>query len=767
MDRTSTIVLTALTLGVAAAGCRSPHRTVPALGSVVDWRNTGPGGGGWIQSICASPHDADELFVGCDVGGFYHSADGGDGYTILNTGLRDYFVECIAPHPTDPSLLYLGCEGGVYKSTDRGRSWNWLRSGFPAVARYRFSAPIGALAIDPNAPHTLYAGVGRPRRRDYGAGTVYKTVDGGDTWAVVNRPGSLPDQAVVSDLVVDPADSRHVLLACSAGVYQSRDGGVDWELTVAGLPHRHARRLAVCRTKPNVVYLTIESTPGSEPWQGGVYKSVDGGRSWQACNTGLKQSVGRPGQAAPLTSNYDRIVVHPTDPDIAYVGGTGWVNASLWKTVDGGETWTDVVLRQGEGTNIDTGWIGMWGPTVKCLAMSPADPDMLYFGTSGMVYKTTDAGKTWQQKYAQVLPDGRVRGTGLEVTCLHSITVDPGNPRRIFFGFYDIGLLISEDGGKTFRRSMSTVPRAMQNSCFTVVVDPDEPERLWAAFGTWGSNTGTVAESADNGRTWQFRGADASGLPNARNRVLILDASSPASTRRLFVTSQGHGIYASDDGGQHWEPRNSGLPHGNIAGFVRHPQQSQTFWCALAAEGKEPGAIYRSDDTCRSWTKVSRDLAVADVKRLVISTGGSPRLYLAVRDRKLGAEFYPGGLYRSDDGGVTWQLILRDDFVAGLAVDPRDPDVVYAGLTDHPYHDESAGDGVVMTRDGGRSWTSLNTERLTCRQVNCIALDPADPDRLYLGTGGNAAFIGRVPRQRRQRPPEPPQAERQVEPDCL
>jgi len=84
------------------------------------WQNLGPGGGGWIQSICASPHNGDELFVGCDVGGFYHSADGGGSYRIWNMGLEDYFVECIVPHPHDLQVIYLGCQSGVYKSTDRG-----------------------------------------------------------------------------------------------------------------------------------------------------------------------------------------------------------------------------------------------------------------------------------------------------------------------------------------------------------------------------------------------------------------------------------------------------------------------------------------------------------------------------------------------------------------------------------------------------------------------------------------------------------------------
>jgi hypothetical protein len=77
-------------------------------------------------------------------------------------------------------------------------------------------------------------------------------------------------------------------------------------------------------------------------------------------------------------------------------------------------------------------------------------------------------------------------------------------------------------------------------------------------------------------------------------------------------------------------------------------------------------------------------------------------------------------------------------------VDPRNADLVYAGLTDHPYHDESAGDGVVMSRDGGNTWKSINDTGLSCKQVNLIVIDPHNPDRLYLGTGGNSVFVGDV-----------------------
>lgn len=716
-----------------------------AVGQPV-WRNIGPGGGGWIQSICASPHSAAELFVGCDVGGFYRSTDGGQSYRVHNGGLRDYWVECIVPHPRDPNVIYLGCESGVHKSTDRGQTWQWLRNGFPPKRRYSWSAPIGALAIDPSDPDTLYAGIGRPRRYTFGKGAMYKTTDAGASWALVNRPGCLPEDAWITDLLIHPQDSTHLYLACQHGVYQSHDAGVTWQRTIAGLPHPHVRRIALCRQQPNVMYLTPRSTPGKQSWQGGVYKSVDGGAHWSPCVEGLKQHVGKPGRPAPLTSNYDRIAVHPTDPNIVYVGGDAWVTATIYKTTDGGQTWADVVRRR-DDVNIDMGWITMWGPSVKCLSMSPLDPDVLYFGTSGQVFKTIDGAKTWRPAYCRMFPDGRFQGTGLEVTCMHNVTVHPRDPKRLYFGYYDIGLLVSNDGGESFRRCVKGIsPREIHNSSFGVVFDPDDLEHCWGSFGTWGTNKGAIAESTDGGLTWQMLGSPESGLPNARHRALSLDPASPRSARRLVTTSDGHGEYVSDDAGRTWHPRNKGLPHGNIRGLVRHPTQASTYWCVLGDDGKQPAAVFRTDNVGQTWKQMSRGLMVADVKTFVIAPTDPQRLYLAARDRRVAKTFYKGGVFRSDDAGETWRKILEDDFVQGLAVDPRNADVVYAGLHDHPFHDESTGDGIRITSDGGKTWRSLNGTGLTCRQVVHITIDPHDPDRLYVGTGGNGVFVGRVQR---------------------
>ena len=168
---------------------------------------------------------------------------------------------------------------------------------------------------------------------------------------------------------------------------------------------------------------------------------------------------------------------------------------------------------------------------------------------------------------------------------------------------------------------------------------------------------------------------------------------------------------------------------------------------SVAADGDASPAtaeLYRTVDRALTWRRLGQDLRAGTVYRLAVAPSDPRRLYLSARRRYDKARgTFPGGIYSSANGGITWQHVLDDRFAEGLAVDPRDADLVYAGLTDHPYHDESTGRGIVVSRDAGKSWAALNGSGLTCRRVVSITIDPHDPDRLYLGTGGNGVFVGR------------------------
>ena len=712
-------------------------------GEAVEWKNVGPGGGGWVQSMLASRHGEDTFFVGCDVGGFYRSDDGGKSYAIHNTGFEDYFIECFAEHPGDPKILYAGLKGGVYKSVDGGQTWRWLREGFPPPQEFTFAVMVSKIVLDPQNPETVYAAIGQPREGRGGQGSIYKSENGGASWRQIVQKGQLAPDLLISDLAIHPQDARRLLIATPQGVFASADGGATWAASNAGLPtHRRTLRLAQSPSNPKIVYVSLKGKAGETPWQAGVYRSEDGGRTWQPRVHGLSQAAGKDGTSDMLCAWVSELAVHPQNPDIVYAGGATWWDATVYKTVDGGLNWKRAFEFGAKG-NAKHAWIDMWGPSVTCLTLSPKQPDTLYFGTSGYIYKTVDGGATWQQRYTRERTDGLISGSGLEVTCLHMVTPHPRVKGRVFFGYYDIGLLVSEDGGASFRRCMKGIPRAYENSCFTVAFAEDDDKRVWAGFGEWGSNRGLIAESRDGGVTWTPLNKPGSGMPDARPRFLISWMplkDNPAKMHRLLYVAEGKGLYESADDGATWAACNAGLPAARVSCLVRDADRDHVFYAGVSCKGSEPGAVFRSDSRGETWRQVSGpDTRLAEVRQLAAKGG---RVYATSRSANVGKNHYSGGVFRSDDSGEGWRQVYTNRFCEALAIDPRNSDRVYASLHDHPYHDRSAGGGVIASEDGGATWRSLANDSLTCKGVTWIAPDPLEPDRLWLGTAGNAVFHG-------------------------
>jgi len=733
----------ALLLGTLA--CLSAAQDHP-VGRDIAWNNIGPGGGGWIQSIACDPRDPKTLYVGCDVGGFYISTDQGRTWSIHNTGLNDYFVECIAVHPADSRIILLGMEGGIFKSTDQGRTWRWQREGFPEPKRYSFSAPIGALCFDPSRPDTLYAGIGRPRWNKEGRGHIYKSEDCGGTWRLITAEGVLDPQAVISDIEVAP-DGSYVMAATDKGLYRSEDGGATWQACNEGLAHTRVLELAIAPSQAMTAYCTLATTArDDEAFNGGVYRSEDGGKTWSWRSEGLDKQVAGRDKPAPMNSSYKELAVDPRDADVVYVGGNSWVSAGIFESTDGGGHWARASRHFSDRMNMDRGWITQWGPSVTCLALSPADPDTLVFGTSGHVYLTDDGGKQWQQRYCRQLEDGRFAGTGLEVTCMFDVVPDLHDPDRVYFCFYDIGLLISEDRGKTFRKSGEGM--TFSGNCFTVACDPEDADKLWAATGQWGSNQGDVCRSLDRGKTWRVVGKPDTGLPDGQARTLLVDPASPAGSRTLYVTCNGKGVYKSADDGLTWRGVNNGLPQtalGKPCGLVMDPSDPSRLRLALGGNPPSGSGIYETTDAGTTWRKVSSDAPFADVKKLVADPADFDTLCLCQRekyDRSLDpAVLFPGGLFKSQDGGKTWRRIFEYHFTSCVAVSPADNGTVYVATTDHPYHDANRAEGVFKSTDGGETWRQ-EVKGLTCPNVSCITVDPRDPKRLYIGVGGNGGFVG-------------------------
>lgn len=478
----------------------------------------------------------------------------------------------------------------------------------------------------------------------------------------------------------------------------------------------------------------------SEPWNGGVYRSDDAGRTWHsATGEGYPKAVSKKGNPRHLSSNPLDIVVDPQDANVVYVGHRDWVTAGVYGTRDGGQHWSHLTRGRAKEANMDYGWLTAFGPSTESLSISPVDPRRLAFRTSGHVFVTADAGLSWQQRYSQpAAADGHLTGTGLETTCVWRVQADPVRRGRVYACYMDIGLFISDDDGRTFRRSSE----GMQNkgNSFGVVVDPASPKTLWAATGWWEHNAGDICRSSDDGRTWQVVGQPASGLPDGQVLEIALDLHSPVQARRLVAISNDHGVFETTDSGNSWHPINGNLPADLAAkpqGLLLDPSNSAHLIGAFA------GTIQETIDGGQSWQQIDHGASLRDIRRLVADPHDFHTLYVAARaayDPKAHRAF-PGGVFRSNDGGKTWEHLLDGRFASDIAVNPADSLVLYVATKQDPYFDNPIGEGILKSADGGKTWHRENTT-LSMWNFKTICVSPFDSARIYAGSSGNSLFVG-------------------------
>lgn len=656
----------------------------------VEWRNVGPGGGGWLQSMTASRHAPERLWIGCDVGGVYLSEDGGKTFVSRNEGLVNLYVEDIAEHPTNPDILFAAGPGGICKTVDRGLHWREVRSGLPKIDGAGYAAPISKVVFDPADAEHVYAAVGDPRghtRKRARQGLVYESRDGGENWA----PRRVGERADVFDLSFDPRNGQ-MLVSTDEGLY------LDGVPSNTGLPaHLRTRRLARAASNPDVVYVTLRHKSGEKPWQAGVYRSSDGGRTWENRSGGLDHyTLGKVGGSDDFTHWYDRLAVHPKNPDEVYVGGATWECEGVWKSTDGGRRWTATIKKK----DVTAPWLNMWGPDVRSLALSPFPPYALTFGSAGYAYRSTDRGATWEPIYTVDNGNGTFSSRGLETTVLHSIAHDPLVKGRIYFAYFDIGLWRSDDNGRSMRRIMKG---QHIGDAVAVAFDPKLKDHLFVAFGVWNhAERGWVAESFDGGETW--RKLDQGGWrPDTISDLVYLNGELYGVVREKALRRFRDGLWAD-------------LP---VPGKPRHlVQDGGRLYLACGADKK----LFRSEDCGRTWQ------LLFEVER-----GSLEGLCVAGRRILIGSR----DVYYSDDDGESFRKAFRHHLAEACLIAG---DALLVSLRDRPYHEHCRGEGVILSTDGGRSWKTLNSSSLWNHNVMCWDADPFEPLSVWGGTHGNSVF---------------------------
>ena len=627
-------------------------------------------------------------------------------------------VLAVSGVPGEPSHFYFGAvNGGVWETRDAGRTWQPIFDSVPV-------ASIGALAVAPSDPHVIYVGTGEPDMRSdiaQGAG-VYRSDDSGASWRLLG----LADSQQIGRILVDPANPDVVLVAAlghpygpneTRGVYRSADGGRTWQRTLYRDADTGAIDLAHEPGRPSVVYASLWQTrrppwnvypPSSGPG-GGLYKSLDGGQTWRELGGGLPEHPGRIG-----------IGVSPSAPQRLYalIDATA---GGLYRSDDGGASWTKVT---------DDARIWQRGWYFGGVTVDPTNPDIVYVCNTG-VFRSTDGG----HKFLPV--KGAPGGDDY-----HQLWIDPRAPERRVLGV-DQGAVVSLDGGATW----SSWFNQPTGQFYHVITDDRFPYWIYGA-------------QQDSG---------AAGIPSRTDNI---DGINLTEFRESAVGGESDNVAPDPD-----DPRivfggrvdrfdlRTGQSH-SVPPTLAYPDLYRGTWTLPLVFGPGTSAgshalyfgnqrIFRTTDRGAHWQPISPDLSrettatpanldaptAADheadgVRRGVVYAIGPSPLKAAL----VWAGTDDGLVWRTLDGGGHWKDVTPGALTAWSkigVVEPSHFDTERAYIAVDRHRLDDARPYIYRTHDGGASWT-LIVDGIAAEgmhnSVNVVREDPVHRGLLYCGT---------------------------------
>ncbi len=362
------------------------------------------------------------------------------------------------------------------------------------------------------------------------------------------------------------------------------------------------------------------------------------------------------------------LAVDPRDPSVVYAA-----SGVLYRSADGGETWT-----------------GLFGRRLEVVALDPSHPAAIYVGGDQLA-RSTDGGKTWQVTSPPAI--------SLDVT---SLAVIPGNPSVLLAGSGAL-LLRSADGGSTWSATFINGPIT------SIVADPGSPGTAYYADGSG------LHKSTDSGKNWSLTGPLVSGQPVLYGHLSL--------ARGILYMRAGNGIFRSDDGARDWRLTGS-LPAGLSLdeAFLADPTSPSKLYAA-GLDG-----VFASTDDGATWRQLARGLPPLPFGETleIFSLAADPS-----RPGVLYAGTYERGVAKSANGGERWRIGVEPGLSAGpvalFEIHPSRPDTSYVGLA-------TRGDRSFRSTDGGRTWQPF-ARGLGRDGLFDLAFDPADPDRLYAANG--------------------------------
>ena len=643
--------------------------------------------------------------------------------------------------PAEPDVYYSAAAGGgVWKTTDAGRTWHPLTDSKPI-------ATVGAIAVAPSNPRVVYIGTGQPEPRyDVGAGTgVYRSVDAGHSWEALG----LASTRHIAAILIDPRNADVVLVAAQGhlfgpnedrGVYRSEDGGRSWTRTLFVDAKSGAVDLAADPANPDVVFVATW-TARIWPWLSyftpvegegsALWKSTDGGRTWQRVGgegwpTGPLGRIGiavtRAGSALRIYASVDRsagdgglyrsddggghwrrvneapwvtvwymsrLTVSPTDPNTLYT-----VGRSVHESKDGGVTFT--IVRGAPG-----------GDDYHYLWINPKDPSHRVVASDQGTSITLNGGETWSDWYNQ--PTGQ----------FYYLAADARFPYRIYSGQQDSGTVAiasRSDYGTLSLRDWHPVGGDEREYDLP---DPDDPSIVYASglggrISRFNERTGLVTnvtpwpvqnygKRATDYRyhtNWFYPMAFSRFVPHALyagSQVLSRSLDGGTQWQTVSPDLSGRHEGETDCGGNPEPPRALVCGYGSINVIAPSPNDQAELWV-----GTDDGLLWLTVDGTKTWRKVTPPGVPvwAKVSSIELVPGAKGAAYVAVDNHR--QDDLKPYVFVTRDYGATWHEIgaglPAGRFVSVVRADPVRAGLLYAGTEI----------GVHVSFDDGGHWQDLD-----------------------------------------------------------
>lgn len=694
-----------------------------------NWRSVGPYNmSGRVADVEAVPGKSHIIYVGAASGGIWKSIDGGIRFEPIFDKMGVPSIGDLALAPSNPDVIYAGTGEanvrnsvsighGVFKSTDAGTHWTHL-----GLEETRH---ISRIVVHPTNDQLLHVGgLGHIFAPNKERG-VFRSADGGETW---RKTLFIDDMHGVSDL--DQSQQNPNLLFAGmwhfnrklwthtsgsekGGLFRSIDGGLTWEKVTKGLPKLMGRiAVKIAQNQPNIVYVMAETKEGI------LFKSTDYGQSFTMVNDNV--------QLMSRGFYYTDLRVDPTDANRVYA-----IASRMFRSIDGGKSFE----RISRATHVD--YHSLW--------INPDNPNHLWQGQDGGIAVSYNGGESWDP--IRNLPIGQ----------FYQIYADQRFP------FYNLGGGLQDNGtwtGPSRTREPAGILADLWNmvsfgDAYFVVPHPENPELFISEYQAGGilktdmatrqqrnispqvkRNDGGPVEELDVRFNWN---APIIGSLHVPNRVYFAGSVVYRSDNFGESWTQISPDLTTDDpekqktaGGPVWEENTTAEYHCTIISFTESPFDQNELWV-----GTDDGLVHRTIDGGKNWRKMNAQLKgmpeFSPVSHIELSQHKAGRVYLSL-DRHMSDDYAPH-LFVSENSGKTWRKMAMNGvdtkaWVWVVREDKQHEDVLYLGTEF----------GLYISHNRGETWARPAAQDLPVVSVQDIYQHPVAND-LIVGTHGRGIFV--------------------------